>query len=189
MGMFEYIAVLTSIIVGLGITHLLQGVARLIQHPGRMQTYWVHLLWVLYMFFTAIFWWWWEFRYTEVETWTFQLYVFVLSFALLLYLLCALLFPSDLEKYDGFKGYFLSRRVWFFGSLAVFFAMDLADTWLKGTEYFSSLGGEYLVASILQPVFCVVAIFTGNERFHGGLAVLFIAYQLSQALRFFQTVG
>ena len=38
MGMFEYIAVLTSIIVGLGITHLLKGVARLVQHPGRVQT-------------------------------------------------------------------------------------------------------------------------------------------------------
>ena len=36
MGMFEYVAVLTSIILGLGITHLLQGAAHLIQHPKEI---------------------------------------------------------------------------------------------------------------------------------------------------------
>jgi hypothetical protein len=35
MGVFEYVSVLTSIIVGLGIAHLLGGVAGLVQHPGR----------------------------------------------------------------------------------------------------------------------------------------------------------
>jgi hypothetical protein len=189
MGMFEYIAVLTSIIVGLGITHLLKGVARFVQHPGRVQMYWVHLVWVLYMFFTIIFWWWWEFRFIEVENWTFQLYLFLLSFALFLFLLCALLFPSDLEGYDGFKDYFFSRRAWFFGLLALFFVIDLADTWFKGSEYFHSLGLEYVVASIVQPIAYVVAMFLRNERFHGGLAVLSLAYQLSLATRFYQTVG
>ena len=37
MEIFEYIAVLTSIIIGLGITQLLRGVARVIQHPGVVQ--------------------------------------------------------------------------------------------------------------------------------------------------------
>ena len=48
--MFEYVAVLTSIVIGLGITHLLQGVARVIQHPGRERLYWVL---VVYGAFTA----------------------------------------------------------------------------------------------------------------------------------------
>jgi len=43
MGMFEYVTVLTSIIVGLGITHLLQGTTRLIQEPEAGRPYWVHL--------------------------------------------------------------------------------------------------------------------------------------------------
>lgn len=38
MGMFEYVTVLTSIIAGLGITHLLQGTARLIQDPREGAT-------------------------------------------------------------------------------------------------------------------------------------------------------
>ena len=46
MDIFEYVAVLTSIIIGLGITHLLRGVAGLIQHPDQHRIYWVHLIWV-----------------------------------------------------------------------------------------------------------------------------------------------
>ena len=85
MDMFEYVSVLTSVIVGLGVAHLLQGVARLVQHPGRTRIYWVHLLWVFFMFFTAIFWWWYEFGLASVDTWTLQLYLFVLSYAVLLW--------------------------------------------------------------------------------------------------------
>ena len=77
MDIFEYVAVLTSIIIGLGITHLLRGVAGLIQHPDQHRIYWVHLVWVGYLFFTLIFWWWWEFRLGTIETWTFYLYLFV----------------------------------------------------------------------------------------------------------------
>ncbi len=120
MSMFEYVAALTSIIVGLSIAHLLQGVTKLIQNPGQTKIYWVHLVWVSNMFFTAVYWWWWEFQFSVVETWTLQLYLFVIFYAVLIYLICALLFPSSLESYTGFEDYFLSRRRWLFGGLVVF---------------------------------------------------------------------
>ncbi|MCX7356632.1 MAG: hypothetical protein NT015_00545, partial [Alphaproteobacteria bacterium] len=81
MTMFEYVMVLASIIVGLGMTHLLQGVLDIVQE--RTRAYWVHLVWVAWAFIQAIFWWWWEFRYSEVEAWTFPLFLFVIAFAFL----------------------------------------------------------------------------------------------------------
>jgi hypothetical protein len=75
MEMFEYVVAITSIIIGLAIAHLLQGLAQIIQHPGRRPVYWVHLVWVAYLFLNAVFWWWWEYRYRAVEIWTFQLYI------------------------------------------------------------------------------------------------------------------
>ena len=96
MDLFEYISVLTSIIIGLGIAHLLRGVARLVQHPGRHRTWWVHLVWVGYMFFQMTFWWWWEFNLNTLDLWHFEDYLFVLLYAVVLYLCCALLFPDDL---------------------------------------------------------------------------------------------
>jgi multisubunit Na+/H+ antiporter MnhC subunit len=39
MELFNYVMVLASIVIGLAITHLLQGVARIVQHPGRDKIY------------------------------------------------------------------------------------------------------------------------------------------------------
>lgn len=189
MGMFEYVSVLTSIIVGLGLAHLLQGVARIAQHPGRRVTSWIHLMWAAAMFFIAVFWWWWEFRFIEVEVWTFQLYLFLLSYAVLIYFLCALLFPADLEGYEGFEDYFLSRRVWFFGCFALSMVIDFADTLLKGAEYFASLGPEYVIATTVQMVLAGVAMVTKSRRFHGAFAVIALVYQLSWALRYYGTIA
>lgn len=189
MEMFEYVAVLTSIVIGLGIAHLLQGVSRVIQHPGRELLYWVHLTWVAGMFFQAIFWWWWEFRLGEVEVWTFQLYLFVLVYAVVIYLCCALLFPADLDGYSGYRDYFYSRRAWFFGLLATAYVIDLADSWFKGPDHFFSLGTEYYTTTVLQAALLGGAAITRHERYHQVLAVLTLAYQISWALRLFETVG
>ena len=187
--MFEYVSVLTSVIVGLGVAHLLQGVARLVQHPSRTRIYWAHLVWVFFMFFTAIFWWWYEFGLASVDTWTLQLYLFVLSYAVLLYLMCALLFPSDLDGYPGFEDYFLARRAWFFGCLATFFVVDLIDTWLKGAEYFADLGVQYPIGVGVHVILCLIAMYTQNRRFHGSFPLFAVLYALSWALRNFTTVG
>ena len=142
MDVFNYVMVLASIVIGLAITHLLQGVAGIVQHPQRAKLYWVHLAWVASVFLGAIFWWWWEFR-LSAQAWNFQLYVFVLLYAVVIYLRAALLFPADLEGYDGFKDYFYSRRGWFLGLSAGQVAIDVIDTLLKGTAYFTSLSLGY----------------------------------------------
>ncbi|MGA7914800.1 MAG: hypothetical protein WCA00_06155 [Candidatus Acidiferrales bacterium] len=43
MDMYLLVRVLFSIILGLGISRLLTGVARIVQHPERFRVYWVHL--------------------------------------------------------------------------------------------------------------------------------------------------
>src|SRR3954464_4562138 len=166
MEMFNYVMVLASVIIGLGITHLLQGVGAIVQHPGREKTYWIHLVWVAATFLRAIFWWWFEFRLSKITEWTFTLYVFVLAYAVVLYLWCALLFPRDLVGYDGFKEYFYSRRRWFFGIGLAGQGIDVADTLLKGTAHFRALGPSYVVAIASLTVLFLIAMRTRSERYH-----------------------
>jgi len=183
MTMFEYVMVLASIIVGLGLTHLLQGILDIIQE--RTRPYWVHLVWVGWTFIQSIFWWWWEFRYNEVETWTFPLFLFVIGFAFLVYLMCGFLFPKSIDKYGDFKAYFYARRAWFFGVLAVFFSVDLIDTALKGMDYFWGLGPEYIIATPVLAAAAVAAALIRSERYHKVFAVFMFLYQLSWAFRYF----
>ena len=189
MDIFEYVSVLTSIIVGLGIAHLLRGVVRLIQHPGRHPVYWVHLGWVANMFLSLVFFWWWEFNLGGIERWTFTVYLFVLCYAVLLFMISALLFPEDLSGYEGYREYFHARRRWFFGLQALTFPIDVVDTMIKGSGHVTGLGSEYLPAMFIQFSLAIFAMFIRNERFHQVLVVAFLAYQLSWALRMFGTVA
>lgn len=189
MTMFEYVMVLASIILGLGITHLLAGVAEIIQHPKRAKPYWAHLVWVAYMFLMTVFWWWWQFRLQETHVWTFQFYFFILCYAFIMYLLCALLFPRAFDAGEGFKEYFYSRRAWFFGIQALYLGIDMLDSWFKGAEHFASLGTEYVAMFFIQTSGCVAAMFIRNERFQEVFAVLMLLYQASWVLRYFDTIN
>jgi hypothetical protein len=189
MEMFNYVMVLASVIIGLGITHLLMGVAGILQHPGREKTYWVHLAWVAATFLRAIFWWWFEFRLSKTAEWTFTLYAFVLAYAFLIYLWCALLFPRDLVGYDGFEDYFYSRRRWFFGIGLAGQAIDLVDTLLKGMDHFRSLGHSYVIGLTTISVLLMIAMWTRNERYHGSFAIFAVAYLIVYPWFVFDTVG
>lgn len=188
MGMFEYIVVLTGVVIGLALTHLMQGVARLIERPGHVRIWWVHLGWVAYMFVNAVFWWWWEFRLRLITAWSFQLYAFVLGYAFQIYLICAVLFPSDIAPFEGFKDYFMARRRWFFGMLIAWLATDLFDTWAKGAAYFASLGPEYPIAQAGFALICVVGLLSSRERVQAAVLLLTVGYQLSRIVRFYDVV-
>jgi hypothetical protein len=186
--MFNYVMVLASVIIGLGITHLLTGVAGVIQHPNRAKVYWIHLAWVAATFLRAIFWWWFEFQFSTVTKWTFSLYFFVLTYALLIYLWCALLFPRDLAGYDGYKDYFYSRRKWCFGVGLAAVVADIADTLLKGTAHFVALGPLYIGLQVLWTVLFLIALRTRNERFHACFVLVAIASLLIYPVTNFDTV-
>ena len=189
MQMFEYIIVLISIVIGLALTHLMQGIAGLIQHPGRDRIWWVHLVWVAYMFLCTVFWWWYEFRLQVIETWTFSLYFFVICNAFYVYLICAVLFPKDLEGYAGYKDYFLSRRRWFFGLQIGWLVLDLIDTRIKGADHFASLGTEYVVVGVVLMLGYVIGLITRRERIHAVIALAVLANQISWVWRVFNTVS
>ena len=182
MGIFEYVSVLTSIIVGLGLTVLLRGVSVLIQHPDRAKADVTHLLWVLYIFQGLVWWWWFQFRLDGAE-WTSTLYLFVVLYAVISYLMCAVLFPTDIEGYDGYGDYFMSRRRWFFSLLIAAVVIDLIDTALKGAGYFASLGLEYPFAQGVQAGLYALGIFSASLRVQRLIAVVVLVYQIAWSLR------
>ena len=74
------------------------------------------------------------------RNWTFGVYLFIIGYAVLLFLLCALLFPDSMLDYKGYEDFFYSRRAWFFGLLAATYLLDVVDTLIKGEEHFARFG-------------------------------------------------
>jgi hypothetical protein len=188
MEIFSYVMVLASVVIGLAITHLLQGAARIVQHPKRHKAYWVHLIWALYIFEYAALWWWYEFMLSTRPHWTFALYGFILLYSVAIYFTCAILFPSDLRGYRGFEDYLISRRGWFFGLNAGIILLDVVDTWVKGSHRFLELGWHYVGGAILFPVLYIIAIFKPDRRYIAALAVLSVADHTWQSFENFMVM-
>jgi len=179
MDIYLHVRVLFSMILGLGVSRLLGGVARIVQHPKEYKVYWVHLVWSLFLFLYLLHFWWWEFRLHKIDPWTFPVYLLIALYALLLYLLCALLFPDEMADYDGFRGYFYSRRRWIFAFMCLLFLADIVDTLIKGAPYLRALGPVYYVRTALYILLSAVAMKTDNARFHAAFAVFATAYEIA----------
>jgi hypothetical protein len=186
---FPHIRIVMGMVVGLGVTRLLAGVARIIQHPSQYRLYPVHLAWTASVLLMLIHYWWWEFGLFGVRDWTFGVYLFIIAYAVLLFLLAALLYPDSMLDYSSYEDFFLSRRRWFFGVMAATYVFDIADTLIKGEEHFARFGNEYLVRTPLFIALCVVAAWTANHTFQVVFVALTLVYQVSWILRLFDTIA
>ncbi|MBN9335332.1 MAG: hypothetical protein J0I64_17860, partial [Devosia sp.] len=95
--LFPHIRVVLAIVIGLGVTRLLSGVAKILQHPKHYRLYPVHFAWACSVMLMLIHFWWWQFGLFKITDWSFGKYFFVFSYAVALFLLCVLLFPESME--------------------------------------------------------------------------------------------
>jgi len=188
-GAYFHVRIVLGMILGLSLTRLLSGAAVFIQHPGRYRVSWLHIGWTLLMFLLVIHFWWFEFQLRNIERMRFEIYVFVIFYCGIYFLLCSLLYPNDVAEYGSYEDYFLSRRKWFFGLLALLFAADLIDTAIKGQAYLESHGTEYFLRAAATIAASIAAIFIASRRFHMVFLVVMLVYQASWIVRFYDDLS
>jgi hypothetical protein len=167
MSTFEFVTVLLSIVVGLGITRLLGGLGRAIEIRGSFKGYWVQALWsVTVGLWFLVFWWVVVFSYQNYERWVFINFVHLLLYATLLYLLSVLIIPRDLKPGTDLEKHFFKVRPWFFGIAALVSFVEMADSLMHGLDNLLSFGPFYLLMQTSGVVFSLVAARTTSRRFH-----------------------
>ena len=62
---------------------------------ARTPSYWVHALWMVNVLLTMIITWWVQYRWRNAPHWTLFLFLWLLVAPLILYLVAALLFPTN----------------------------------------------------------------------------------------------
>tara|TARA_R110002124_G_scaffold114535_63_gene269911 strand:- start:18877 stop:19464 length:588 start_codon:yes stop_codon:yes gene_type:complete len=186
---FPHIRIVMGMVIGLGMTRLLLGVAGMVQHPDRARLSSIHLLWVGSILLELVHFWWWQFALFHLESWTFGVFFFLIAYTVVLFLLAALLFPDNLAEYAGYEDFFLQRRQWFFGLFAASFVFDLIDSLLKGQAHWDRFGIEYYIQVPIGVALCGLAIWTANRRVHLALVSVHLLYQLSWIFRLFNTVS
>ena len=184
MDQFEYVMVLVSIIIGLGIAHILLGIAgiidRLSRKKDRLELSLAHAAWLAFCFLWLVMFWWWEYRFsTRVSDWTMGLYLFLVCYAVTLFLLQAVLVPRTWDGVTSLKEYFLERRAWFYSLLALVTILDQFDSYLKGGfEYILDTGYINMAFTAATIPVVIIGIRTTKMRIHNIMATIFFGWQV-----------
>jgi hypothetical protein len=179
MDPFTHIKSVIAVVLGLSLAHLIQASLNLVLHPAKKKPYWIHALWVFYVFLMILHFWWWEYNLTGIKVWSFLEYIFVTLYIINFYAIAYVTFPNNIADYeDSYEIYFYSRKKWFFGFLGFSFLLDIVDTLIKGKQYFLHSGLIYDVRVVLHVLLCLLAMRINNRKFHAALVIFFILYEI-----------
>ncbi len=186
MGVFEYIGVLISVIMGLGITHLATGATKLIQHRDKVRFCLPHALWTVNVLIYILLIWWGMFWWSGHDNWFAYEYLFITLYAIVLFFLASMLYPWDMDKDIDVRAYFFRNRLWFFGALFVAWSMDIPETLLKSSADLRATPQEYFWFVGLQLMIATTGLSTRNHFVHLLLPILWftitVYYVLMSAL-------
>ena len=190
MGAFEYLSVLISIILALGMTRVLAGVGEMLQARSRRHIYWVHAVWIVNLFLYLVIAWWIFYRWRDQQPWNFYLFLFVLISPTILYLASLLLFPreADVETIIDYKTHYYANHRAFFILFALFVPVDIVDSLLKGVPHFLSLGPIYFLSGVLYFAGLITAAVTRDERYHEFYVIFFLIQTTIVSFLIFQTL-
>jgi len=191
MDPFSYLSVLISIVPALGMTRVLAGVGDMLQARSHRRIYWVHAVWIVNLFLYLVVAWWIFYRWRNQQTWTFFLFVFVLTSPTILYLASLLLFPreGDVDLAVDYKTHYYANHRAFFILFALFTPVDVVDSLLKGARHFLEPGPQYTASAVLYFAGLVTAAITRNGRYHQFYAVFFLAQTVVISFVIFHTLA
>ena len=158
---------------------LLIGASKVIQHRDSIRFYWVHAAWTVNVLIYILVIWWGMFWWSSLAEWTFYQFLFVTLYAIVIFLLAAMLYPWDVATDFDYEAYFFKNRAWFFGLFVVAWCIDVPETILKAGMGLRELPQGYLFFISAIAALSLVAAITGNRRFHGIFAVLWLLMMLA----------
>ncbi len=171
MTSFEYLSVLISIILGLGLTHLLSAMRGLIQQRAQVRFYWLPVLWAGLIFLAQIQWWWGMFELRQRPEWNFFSFLFLLLAPISMYLTAGMVLPHvEGEGECDLKRYYFNNRSWLFGLAASTNLLDAARSWLAGGGITDARVWSNLVGIAM---FIALAIIR-RELFHATVTMLLV---------------
>jgi hypothetical protein len=125
---FEYVSVLISIILGLGITQIVTGIADVIQNWRSAKLYLPHGLWVVFVFFLHIQEWWVLYEMRTITTWKLPVFLFTILYPIGLFILARLLFPVyTLNQATVFKAFYYSNYNKYFGTAVILITLSIIN--------------------------------------------------------------
>ena len=119
MTQFQFVMVLLSLIVGLGVTDLLSNVARQLKDRESWKFSWLQSVLVVFVFVALLQQWWESWGLQSIEHWNFGSMLWMLAGPVGLYIAAHLLFPKAANNADLESHYFDNSRAFWLIAAAV----------------------------------------------------------------------
>jgi len=173
MDTFRWIAVVVSMILGLGVARLLTGAVAVFRARDRAALDWPPLFWAAAIFIQQIaFWWSLEDAAGRVTTWTLPTFLMLVALVLFLFLAAALVLPAgDMAEGESLRASFEKDGRWALVALAAFNAVVILANWVIWRADPLSESVRLNVALTIVPL----AGFLGSRRVQAIAAVAYVA--------------
>ncbi|TAE80794.1 MAG: hypothetical protein EAY81_10200 [Bacteroidetes bacterium] len=107
---FEYVSILISIILGLGIAQLLSAFADLLYDIKRVKFYWPHTLWIVFVLFLHVQDWFITYKLSTYTEFNLPILLFILLYPISLFMCAKVLLPTNrTEESFNMKVYYFSQ--------------------------------------------------------------------------------
>lgn len=174
MGVFEYLGVILSVVMGLGITHMLAGLSKTIHNRKTVKLYWPQMLWALNVLIFILAIWWGMFWWSGQQDWSYFQFLMLILYAILLFLAASLIYPWDIPDDFDFERHFYETRPWFFAVLALAWCIDIPETIIKSDVGLRGVPEAYLAFVFTLIILSVVAAFWSNKVFHKFFSIFWL---------------
>lgn len=182
MQSFEFVMILVSIVIGLGVAELLGMLARILRNEARGGS--LHTLWIIAVLLTLVQIFWAEWQLQFRSDWSLLELIIFLAPAFLLFLAASLLCPRTAEPMP-LDAYFLERRKPFYLVLLAFLLSASIESWV-----FLDRAGAYDIVSAADGVraalmiMCIALVLSSTRRVHLWGALIWIVTVVGFAMRF-----
>jgi hypothetical protein len=116
---FNYLSVMVSIVLGLGLTQLFAGIGNLVQIRRRVKLYPLHSLWVLLLIVLHLHMWWSFWALRGVAEWTYATFVYLVIGPAALVIASHIIIPELIESRIDVQRHYFDTSPLFFGILTV----------------------------------------------------------------------
>ncbi|HYG04089.1 MAG TPA: hypothetical protein VD927_16700 [Chryseosolibacter sp.] len=176
---FEYVIVLISIIIGLGITTILSGLAEIIKHRHSSRFYAPYLIWIVLVFVMHIHEWWESYSLRTIEEWKLPMFLFVILYPIALYILAHLLFPADIRNGFNSRDFFLSNYPRIFVTAITLVVLSIIHN-VFVADY--ALMDQVIQFALLIILSGVMLLKIRNSLVHHVVAIVFLALMLGSLI-------
>ena len=178
MSSFEFLSVLISVVVGLGFANILTGLGRILHRHREIRVSVAFVAWTLFLsLYMVIYWWTIVFGWQTWQNWNLLVFLFVLTYGVLLFLLSVILFPTDMPASWDPHSHFIDMRKWFFGIFIALIFIEFLDSFFK--SHLDDFSVPYFLLIGLWLAGGVAGWISANRRTQ---AVVAVSVYLSQVI-------